>query len=185
MDYLSDIFTAALWGTEQPKEPEWIQWHHRYLSDNHCEECVVLDSCWFSGELAPRWPHHPFCHCVQERMPYTQVLANATATAAYSKFDPYLFDTNGDYGHQKDKLFAAWGYFAEDAAWLQQEIERQGLQKYVSGEYTLGRLNKDGQRISIIIEIERKDKRGTVTFVSGWMVYPNGHIQLTTPYGGK
>ena len=49
----------------------------------------------------------------------------------------------------------------------------------------LGKLNQDGQRISIRVEIPRKDKSETVSFVTGWMVYPNGHIQLTTPYGGK
>ena len=44
---------------------------------------------------------------------------------------------------------------------------------------------KDGQRISVLIEIPKKNGEGMVTFISGWMVYPNGHIQLTTPYGGK
>ena len=59
------------------------------------------------------------------------------------------------------------------------------LRKCLRGEYTLGKLNDKGQRISITIEIERKDKNSTVTFLSGWMVYPNGKIQLITPYGGK
>ena len=65
------------------------------------------------------------------------------------------------------------------------EVEKQALEKYVSGDYMLGKLNQDGQRISIRVEIPRKDKSETVSFVTGWMVYPNGHIQLTTPYGGK
>ena len=45
--------------------------------------------------------------------------------------------------------------------------------------------SKDGQRISIRIELPRRDQEGTVSFETGWMVYLNGHIQLTTPYGGK
>ncbi len=65
------------------------------------------------------------------------------------------------------------------------KVEKQALEKYVSGDYMLGKLNQDGQRISIRVEIPRKDKSETVSFVTGWMVYPNGHIQLTTPYGGK
>ena len=65
------------------------------------------------------------------------------------------------------------------------EVEKQALEKYVSGDYMLGKLNQDGQRISIRVEIPRKDKSETVSFVTGWMVYPNGNIQLTTPYGGK
>ena len=72
-----------------------------------------------------------------------------------------------------------------DSDWLKEEIEKQALEKYVSGDYMLGKLNQDGQRISIRVEIPRKDKSETVSFVTGWMAYPNGHIQLTTPYGGK
>jgi hypothetical protein len=113
------------------------------------------------------------------------VLESAAAKSQYSKFVPYLFNTTGIYTHTKEKLFAQWGYTVEDAKWLQVEMERQALEKYLSGEYTLGKLNDKGQRISIRIEIPRKTGEGTVSFESGWMVYPNGLIQLTTPYGGK
>jgi hypothetical protein len=64
-------------------------------------------------------------------------------------------------------------------------MERQALEKYLSGDYSLGKLNKDGQRLTIRIEIPRKIGEGVVSFDSGWMVYPNGLIQLTTPHGGK
>ena len=47
------------------------------------------------------------------------------------------------------------------------------------------KLNKDGQRISIRIELDRKDKSEKVSFISGWMVYPNGLIHLNTPYGAE
>ncbi|MFQ9950830.1 MAG: hypothetical protein ACLRV9_00720 [Clostridium sp.] len=79
----------------------------------------------------------------------------------------------------------AWGYTVDDARWLQAEIEKQALEKYIAGEYTLGKLNKDGQRISVRIEIPRKNGGRMVSFLSGWMVYPNGSLRLTTPYGGK
>ena len=82
-------------------------------------------------------------------------------------------------------MFIAWGYNIEDSEWLRAEIEKQGLEKYIAGEYTLGILNNYGQRISIRIEIPRKDQEGIVSFITGWMVYPNGKIELTTPYGGK
>ena len=77
------------------------------------------------------------------------------------------------------------GCTIDDAKWLQEEVERQAISKYVSGQYTLGRRDKNGQRINIRIELERKNGSGTVSFVSGWMVYPGGQIKLTTPYGGK
>ncbi len=82
-------------------------------------------------------------------------------------------------------MFESWGYSISDSEWLQKEIEKQALEKYIKGDYTLGKLNKGGQRISIRIEIARKDTGDIVSFVTGWMVYPNGHIQLNTPYEGK
>lgn len=103
----------------------------------------------------------------------------------YGKFDPYLFNTDGFYTHGKEKLFKEWGYTVDDAAWLQTEIERQAQDKYISGDYTLGKLDKNGQRISIRITIPGKDAAGSLSFVTGWMAYPNGRLQLTTPYGGK
>ena len=72
----------------------------------------------------------------------------------------------------------------DDAVLLQGELEQQALDKNVSGEYKLGKLNDKGQRISIRVEIPRKNKQEKVSFVTGWMVYPNGRIQMTTPYGG-
>ncbi|MBQ8451822.1 MAG: hypothetical protein IJ538_03500 [Clostridia bacterium] len=49
----------------------------------------------------------------------------------------------------------------------------------------MGVLDSYGQRLSIKITLNRKDGKGQVTFISGWMVYPNGKILLTTPFGGK
>ena len=44
---------------------------------------------------------------------------------------------------------------------------------------------EQGQIINIKIDLPRKDKIGTVTFTSGWMVYPNGIIKLVTPYARR
>jgi len=59
------------------------------------------------------------------------------------------------------------------------------LEKYISGDYEIGCLDEYGQRISIRVEIPRKDNEGIVSFITGWMARPDGHIQLATPYGGK
>lgn len=106
-------------------------------------------------------------------------------TAITASLIPICFIGHGEYTHRKEVMFAQWGYTAADARWLQAEMERHAKVKYLAGEYTLGKLNKDGQRISIRIEIPRKNGTGMVSFVSGWMVCPNGRIRLTTPYGGK
>lgn len=141
--------------------------------------------CYFLFSNAPIWPHHEKCHCTLEAIDFSVVQRNAKANSNYRKFDPYLFNTNGMYFHGKEKLFEQWGYTKEDAKWLQAEMERQAREKYVAGEYELGKLDIFGQRIKIVIEIPRKQGEGTVTFVSGWMVESDGKLKLNTPYGGK
>lgn len=131
------------------------------------------------------WPHHEKCHCRLEAIDYLVVLMNASAYSDYSKFDPYLFDPNNFYKHGKNKAFESWGYSVDDAKWLQAEMERQAREKYISGEYTLGKLDIRGQRIDIRVTIPRKDGSGDVSFITGWMVLPNGKWKLNTPYGGK
>lgn len=110
---------------------------------------------------------------------------NTSAYSDYRKFDSYLFNTNGLQTHSKEKLFKEWGYTIDDARWLQAEIERQAKEKYIAGKYTLGKLNWNGQRISIRVIISRRDGAGEVSFITGWMVEPDGKLRLTTPYGGK
>ena len=185
MGFLNELFSAGVWSEKTPTAPKWKKWIHRNLSDNHCPECLKLHESWFLKEKTPKWPHHPFCHCVLEDISYNDVLTRSSSDSAYSKFDPYLFDTKGEYGHGKDKLFKSWGYSVEDSKYLKSEIEKQALEKYINGDYILGKLNDKGQRLSIKIEIVRKDNGNKVSFLTGWMVYPNGRIQLTTPLGGK
>ena len=185
MDYLSDVMKAAVWGEVPPQVPKWNTWLHRNLSETHCQECLKLDKCWFSKEKTPKWPHHPFCHCVLEDIPYNDVLTKSSAECAYSKFDPYLFNTKKTYSHNKEILFNQWGYTVTEAKWLQEEVTKQGLKKYTAGDYMLGKLDEKGQRIGIRVEIPRRDKVGSVSFITGWMVYPNGQIKLVTPYGGR
>ena len=165
--------------------PQWVKWIHEATGISHCLECLQLDGCWFARDCAPMWPHHENCHCRLETIDYLIVLTNATSQSDYSKFDPYLFDPEDFYKHGKNKMFESWGYTIHDAQWLQREMEQQAREKYISGEYELGKLNAYGQRISIIIKIPNKAQGGTISFVSGWMVHPNGEISLNTPYGGK
>ena len=126
----------------------------------------------------PEYPLHPNCHC--KLMPIDRVWA--TAECPIGKFENYIFSPVENKG--KKELFESWGYAKIDSTWLQQEFERQAREKYESGNFKLGKLDNHGQRINIEIELPRKDRIGTVKFISGWMVYPNGKIQNTTPYGG-
>ncbi len=165
--------------------PQWVQWIHHDEGKTHCEVCLKLHGCYFTEDRHPPCPHHPFCHCTLEPIDFAIVRMNAVAKSDYRKYDPYLFNTPGTYTHNKEKLFFKWGYTVEDAAWLQAEIERQGLEKYLAGDYQLGVLNDQGQHISIRVTIIRRDTGNVVSFETGWMARPNGRIQLATPYGGK
>lgn len=185
MNWFEKIFSDAVWGKNPTTDRKWIKWRHRNLSSRHCPECLMLDGCWFLKSKTPTHPHHNFCHCILDDLSYHDVWSTSSANCAYEKFDPYLFNTSGKYPHNKEKLFNSWGYTVNDAKWLQEEIKKQGLEKYITGDYKLGKLNSNGQRISIRVTIPRKDKEENVSFTTGWMVYPNGYIQLTTPYGGK
>lgn len=163
----------------------WIRWIHMPQGKTHCPTCLKLHECWFHEDKAPKNPQHFLCHCILEPMPYREVVNDACSTAPYSKFDPYLFDSKNFYGHGKSIMLESWGYSVEDSSWLKTEIERQALQKYIDGDYQLGVLNPYGQRISIRVEIPNRTDGGIVSFITGWMIKPNGQITLNTPYGGK
>ena len=175
--------TGAILVRKSTNVPSWVKWVHHSEGKTHCPECLKLDGCWFLGSKAPTWPHHPYCHCTLEPIDYAVVLSNVTVDSAHSKYDPFLFNTNGKYTHGKESMLNAWGYFVDDIPWLKAELERQALEKYLAGDYELDKLDKWGQRIDIQIEIPRRLGEGTVTFWSGWLVCPNGHLQMTTPYG--
>ena len=83
----------------------------------------------------------------------------------------------------ENKAFKSWGYTIADARWPKTEIERQAQEKYVIGDDTLGVLDRYGQRISIRIELPRKDRSEDVSVLTGWTVCPNGQMRLNTPYG--
>lgn len=166
-------------------DPVWVEWIHHSEGIRHCATCLKLDKCWFEYGNVPENPHHPHCHCELRPLDYSLVRAAACAQSDYSKFDPYLFDLKNDYKHGKNRAFESWGYSIQDSRWLKAEFEKQALEKYLDDDYTLGKLNGQGQRITIRVEIPRKDKVGEVSFQTGWMVEPRGRIRLTTPYGGK
>lgn len=164
---------------------KWIKWIHNPTGLAHCFTCLKLNGCWFIDSKRPECPQHPNCHCFLENLSYEEVLNRAKSISEYSKFDPYLFNTGNKYSHGKEKLFLEWGYTVNDAKWLQTEIERQGLDNYIKGNYILGKLDHNGQRISIRVTIPRKNNGNDISFVTGWILYPNGQIKLTTPFGGK
>ncbi len=174
----------------------WVKWIHdgtkfaytqKDKEDNivyasksrHCAICLNINGCCFPKNNMPRYPLHFNCHCRIE--PKKNIIFETECPI--EKFADYIFKSQKI--NSKKELFESWGYDKLDSKWLQEEFCRQALDKYSSGEFTLNKLNEYGQRINIEIELPRKNGSGIVTFQSGWMVYPNGLIKLTTPYGEK
>ena len=81
------------------------------------------------------------------------------------------------------KFLSLLGYTNSDSELLTKIYQTQGYSKYISGEYTLGKLNEFGQRINIGIEL--KGINGKSSFLnSGWHIMPDGSIKLNTPFSG-
>ena len=174
----------------------WVKWIHDWTTpaytnedrrrnieyagvSRHCAKCLNINGCCFPKNNMPEYPLHPNCHC--RLVPILNI--NFQAECNISKFKDYVFHPINNRG--KKALFEGWGYGKIDSKWLQEEFCRQAKDKYANGEFVLGKFDDNGQRINIEITIPRKNGNGTVTFLSGWMVYPDGKIELATPYGDK
>ena len=175
---------------------KWVKWVHNgskpsYTSaekninavigslGKHCAICLNLNGCCFIIDKKPILPAHQNCHCV-----YQNISAiSATAVCPIEKFTGYIFNDIKNNG--KKQLFEAWGYSREDSQELKILFEQQAQKQYELGEYELVILDKYGQRINIIITLKNKNTDETIKFYFGWMVYPDGRIDLATPYGRK
>lgn len=163
----------------------WVEWKHISMGKTHCPTCLKLDKCWFVKENTPRLPQHEYCHCTAVPKSTVTVQKQVRALCAYEKFARYALDPTNDKNKGKAAMFQSWGYTAVDSKYLMAEYERQAREKYLAGDYVLGLLNVYGQRISIQVTLPRNNGEGTIIFITGWLVEPNGIIRLVTPYGGK
>lgn len=109
--------------------------------------------------------------------------ANVTseATCDIRKFTEYIFSDKYAW-NGKRALFENLGFSIADAEFLEREYEKQASEKYCNSDYSLGKLDKNGQRININIEFNRNGNE--ISFLSGWMVKPKGFISNNTPFGG-
>lgn len=166
-----------------PDEPEWQRQIARAVAMifGHCMECTALSGCYFKDEeilKCPKHPQHENCDCKKINIG----VPSAVADCDINKFIGYIFSdkyaSNG-----KRNLFEQLGFTYQDSAFLKLEYERQAREKYLSGNYKLGKLDSNGQRMNIGIDFVHPDK-GLVSFISGWMTRPNGQITCNTPLGG-
>ena len=143
----------------------------------HCKTCTVLDGCYLLDRKKPTQPLHPHCYCGKKHISINKVKKNSYAYMPIIKLSKYIFADN-ESSKGKNFIFQSWGYSIDDIYELQQTIENQARENYVEGNYELRGLDQYGQRVAIPIDL-----KGHV-FNSGWMLYPEGEIRNTTPFGG-
>ncbi len=178
----------------------WIEWWHflvpnknnwfRKLMRNllakfgHCLICTVLDGCYFVKWNMPKneVPNtdgllHPRCDCQTQNVEFSKVKLKSFANCSIDKFQKYIF---GEYSKGKKELFETWGYTIDNTNGLIEEYCKQAKENYLQGNYKLKKLDKYGQRLAIPITLDNGK-----SFYSGWMLYPEGELQNTTPFGGR
>lgn len=172
---------------------QWIEWNHTMVVNkpswlrelirnlislfDHCLSCTALDGCYFVIDNKPQLPLHEFCDCSLKNLDYSKLYLNANAVCDIKKFTEYIFKSS-EKSKGKNKIFYELGFTVDDSKYLQEEFCNQALIQYLSGNYILKNLDERGQRLAIPIKL--RDAK----FYSGWMVYPEGKIINTTPFGG-
>lgn len=162
-----------------PNKPEWFRIIMRAILALlfHCLECSALDGCYFVEKNMPTFELHENCDCKKKDITFFNVKKLARADCDIRKFTEYVFKNLKD-SKGKNKIFYDLGFDINDSHYLRNEFCKQGLKNYLIGNYTLKNLDLRGQRISIPIQLNG------VNFYSGWMLYPEGKIKNTTPFGG-
>jgi filamentous hemagglutinin len=110
--------------------------------------------------------------------------ATKIADADIAKFSEYIFKEGAEHG--KNVVFTGLGYSKEHSVQLMKIYQEQASQKFLSGNYTLGKLDSYGQRINIGIELPGiGSAAGKTSYLnSGWMILKDGTIKLNTPFSG-
>ena len=164
---------------EKKENAEWAKANN----NKHCAVCLNMNGCCLPVDIIEnkmKFPFHEKCHCYVVPANNLEI----TAESPLSKFEGYVFNEKIK-RNNKSKLFLEWGFHVEDSPYLCQELSEQSEKLFAKAFFELGRLDAYGQRIDIRVKLQRKDRFEVVSFVSGWMLYPDGKIFLVTPYGGK
>lgn len=140
-----------------------------------CKICVAINKTIFKNNNKPDEKQHPFCKCKQVPTELNEVALDFPM----KKIKDYLFVKKVD-------LMRSMGYIIEDAEEIYGVIAESVKREFLNGKYALGKLDQNGQRVSIAVEITgKRDKNGRIyRFISGWMAYPNGKLHNNTPFSG-
>ncbi|MGN1222847.1 MAG: hypothetical protein ACI4T1_01805 [Christensenellales bacterium] len=162
-----------------PNKPEWFRELLRNIMAlfGHCMNCTSLDGCYLVTRNMPEQPLHDNCDCRKKDITYSNVIYSAIAECDIKKFTEYVFKNVKD-SKGKNKIFYDLGFDINDSEYLQNEYCKQALKQYLLGNYIRKNLDRRGLRLAIPTTLSG------ITFYSGWMLYPEGKIKNTTPFGG-
>lgn len=141
-----------------------------------CALCVALNDTVFRNDNKPIY-YHPYCKCKNKKYE----LHDIKLDFPMSKIKGYLFKDQA-----KKELMESMGYDISYAEYVYEIIADNAKRKFLRGDYKLGTLNCNGQKLNIVLELEgKKDKKGRLyRFKTGWTAYPNGCLHNNTPFGG-
>lgn len=172
---------------EEGKDRDTIRDHFETLG--HCKPCTSLSGCYFVKSGLPEKKAegdgllHPHCDCTLNGIPKPD--GEVTATCPIEKFTGYIFSDKEEHvSNGKIELFKALGFRKEDSEYLKTQYDTQARQKYLNGDYTIGKLDEHGQRIKISIVVDSSTRKN-IEFITGWMVHPLGKIMCSTPFAGR
>ena len=198
------IFDNFVYKNGEIIDNSWVKWIHWGIPDEegkkrerkrknleelgHCKECSVLSGCYFVKSRLPKKKAegdgllHPNCDCKLNGI--AKPNGKVTASCPIEKFTRYIFSDEEKYLlNGKRELFESLGFGKEDSEYLKMEFDVQAKQKYLNGDYEIGKLDEYGQRIDITITVNSTTRKN-IKLVTGWMVYPLVKIVCTTPLGG-
>jgi len=161
------------------KQDDWIKWT---AQDNDWkDDCDKFNGCFFIVKQMPKYPQHLGCQCKLKKISKPIPNVSANANLDLRKFTEYVFSNN--YNDGKKELFEKWGYTIKDSEYLQQLYIEQALEKYCNGNYKLKGAGAFYPKIEIIIELPTRTGQ-TQKIKTGWTLYPEGKIKLSTPFTG-
>ncbi len=162
-----------------PNKPEWFREliRNEIALFGHCMKCTSLDGCYLVTRNMPKQPLHDNCDCRKSNITNLEVKKSAVAECDMRKFTEYVFKDVKD-SKGKNQIFYDLGFDINDSEYLRNEYCKQALKQYLLGNYVCKNLDIRGLRLAIPITLSG------ITFYSGWMLYPEGRIKNTTPFGG-
>ena len=165
---------------EKKENTEWAKANN----NKHCAVCLNMNGCCLPIDVIEnkmKFPFHENCHCYVVPTNNLEI----TAEVPLKKFIKYIFNPEKYLENGKQQMFIDWGFNIDDSVDLSIEFAVQGNELFFNTNFDIGKLDNYGQRIDIRVKMQRKDKLEQVSFVSGWMLYPDGRIVLVTPYGDE